>query len=286
MAENNIPQVIMRKQARELGLKRYFTGKICKYGHNCEKFTSNKKCVECSRIKVKKWREANQNHVKSEKRKWYDNNKERHDGSSRKSREKNKEKRNTRARDHYKKNKEKLSARKKELRQQNLEYIRARTKLWAKQWRDKNKESYSKKRKEWWSKSGRAYVNKKLAENPRYFSDKLIKWNRLNPEKVRMTAANTRARRRLAEGRFRSSDIIKLMDEQKGVCIYCPKNIKLKYEIDHIMPLALGGSNWPINLQLLCPTCNRRKGAKDPVQFAEINAIIQECQSPKAPKND
>ena len=39
---------------------------------------------------------------------------------------------------------------------------------------------------------------------------------------------------------------------------------KGKYHVDHRMPLSLGGSNYPDNLQLLCPTCNLSKSATHP----------------------
>jgi hypothetical protein len=46
-------------------------------------------------------------------------------------------------------------------------------------------------------------------------------------------------------------------DERK--CVKCGSNQNL--EFDHIIPLAMGGSNTARNLQLLCADCNRSKGA-------------------------
>ena len=44
-----------------------------------------------------------------------------------------------------------------------------------------------------------------------------------------------------------------------GRCTRCHSNERL--EFDHVIPVALGGSNTARNLQLLCETCNREKGA-------------------------
>ncbi|HEV2756621.1 MAG TPA: HNH endonuclease signature motif containing protein [Actinomycetota bacterium] len=44
-----------------------------------------------------------------------------------------------------------------------------------------------------------------------------------------------------------------------GRCAECGRDELLEY--DHIIPIALGGSNTAKNLQLLCADCNRAKGA-------------------------
>lgn len=39
------------EEARRTGTKQYATGKACKYGHVCNRFTTSRQCVECSKRK-------------------------------------------------------------------------------------------------------------------------------------------------------------------------------------------------------------------------------------------
>lgn len=45
----------------------------------------------------------------------------------------------------------------------------------------------------------------------------------------------------------------------QGKCVKCGKNEKLHF--DHIIPRTKGGGNTERNVQLLCQTCNQKKGA-------------------------
>ena len=42
-------KILNRKEAIQIGLKRYFTGRPCKYGHISERYTKRCVCVECSK---------------------------------------------------------------------------------------------------------------------------------------------------------------------------------------------------------------------------------------------
>jgi 5-methylcytosine-specific restriction endonuclease McrA len=55
----------------------------------------------------------------------------------------------------------------------------------------------------------------------------------------------------------RKQRIKEVFSRDEHVCRYCGSTDNL--EIDHIIPLALGGSNDPDNLQILCKKCNRKK---------------------------
>ena len=73
---------------------------------------------------------------------------------------------------------------------------------------------------------------------------------------------NRRAAVRNSEGTHTLEDIHQLYKEQNGNCAYCGVSLGNKYHVDHIVPIARGGSNYPSNLALACADCNLSKGSK------------------------
>jgi 5-methylcytosine-specific restriction endonuclease McrA len=95
-----------------------------------------------------------------------------------------------------------------------------------------------------------------------------------NPEPYVQRANDRRARVRDAEGSYTKADVARIFLLQKGRCAACRISIKVKKHVDHIIPLSRGGSNFPANIQLLCPPCNHSKGAKHPIAWAKENGRL------------
>jgi hypothetical protein len=49
-------------------------------------------------------------------------------------------------------------------------------------------------------------------------------------------------------------------------CGATPDDRRVRLQVDHIVPVAKGGSDDPSNLQTLCQDCNLGKGADDPTE--------------------
>lgn len=96
-----------------------------------------------------------------------------------------------------------------------------------------------------------------------------------NKDRYRNYVRNRRALSRGADGSHTKDDVARIAQHQGMRCVYCKaKLIGFQYHADHKMPLALGGSNDAGNIQALCPTCNKRKGKKDPIAFAQECGLL------------
>ena len=66
-----------------------------------------------------------------------------------------------------------------------------------------------------------------------------------------------------------------LYKRQDGRCSYCRIPFELPYfDIDHKLPVVIGGADRINNLQLLCGPCNRRKGALTDHEFRHIYELL------------
>lgn len=125
--------------------------------------------------------------------------------------------------------------------------------------------------------------------NPKKRVNFVRKWQAKNPEKAKAYTAEwyasrdnrtahahrRRARKAGGGGKHTATDLRQILEAQDHKCIYCRVSLRnVRKHVDHIHPLALGGSNDKSNLQYLCAPCNLSKGAKDPVQFAQERGLL------------
>lgn len=89
-----------------------------------------------------------------------------------------------------------------------------------------------------------------------------------NKEKYVAYVHTRNANKKHVGGRYTPDDIARIKNTQHNKCAMCRKSLRRNGEIDHIVPISRGGSNFSKNLQLLCRDCNRAKSARDPVIHA------------------
>lgn len=96
-----------------------------------------------------------------------------------------------------------------------------------------------------------------------------------NPEANRIKWQNRRARKRESGGTLSKGLAERLFQLQRGKCACgCKQPLGDNYHRDHIIPLALGGTNTDDNMQLLTATCNLSKGAKHPIDFMQSRGYL------------
>ncbi len=200
-------------------------------------------CFPCERAYKREHYLKNRDHIKQKAREWVKANTERKAAADRAYYDKNKERLAAQNSEYQKKHRKHLNQKYREWRNRNIEKVRAA----EQRYRDRN----------------RAACNERINY-----------WRVNNPEKVQRNRLARIAAQKGAGGRYSAEDIQRLYASQKGKCACCRKPLNGKYHQDHITPLSAGGDNTIHNIQLLCPSCNWRKGARDPVKFMQSRGFL------------
>lgn len=165
------------------------------------------------------------------------------------------------------KNADKLKAQRAEYRRKNKDKIRERQAIYR-------AENHAAIRE-------RERVNRlrRLAENPELVErqrNSVRRYHAENPDRCREIRRNRKARIRGAEGKHTATDVAEILALQVGKCAHpwCRVKLGKKYEVDHIVAIARGGTNDRRNLQILCRPCNAKKWAKDAIDVARENGLL------------
>lgn len=245
-------ELITRTEARKLGLKYYFTGEQCSEGHIADRFISTSKCTECVEEQNQKnrfdWEERSLDQTRK----------------------------NERAKDALKFLRETVS----EINESDMTGLLTNYSFGTEDLDILPRDRFSSQI------LGEEFYDTKLPCKNNHLSKrstesgKCLACLKQQQEEYKPWAKvychERRARFRNADGYFSKSDIDMMLLSQDGICVYCPADFDVTgYHIDHIIPLIKSGSNWPDNLQLLCPTCNLKKSGKSPEQYEKEIGFIR-----------
>ena len=130
------------------------------------------------------------------------------------------------------------------------------------------------KRNKEWRKNNRARSNsfsKKWAlANPESVKARQQRWASENKLKCCLYQHERRKRKAKAAGTSSEVQVIARLALWGFNCWLCQKPYQA---VDHVIPLAKGGTNWPANLRPACKSCNSSKGAKHPSQIRRSTTI-------------
>lgn len=164
--------------------------------------------------------------------------------------EANKDRLNKQKRGYYRRNHSARREQAAEYRMKNAEIIKAQNKVY----RQKYKTRLSSRAREWYQRDKEKY---RLRHQT---------WRRQNKERCKILSNRYRARKLNASGTFTEIHLNWKLELQGGLCYYCREELGA-FHIEHKIPLSKGGTEWPANICLACPSCNRRKSDKSFWEF-------------------
>ena len=151
-------EIITKREAIEQGLKRYFTGKPCKWGHVAERFVICRGCIECKKKHGRQYHLDNKEGISEKKKQYRLENKEMiHDQNKR----------------WWQKNKDMQSERLKKWRLENKEKVKEYSREYKKKYIQDNKDNISEYKKRYYK------------ENRNLILAKVIRYRENNAEKIK-----------------------------------------------------------------------------------------------------
>lgn len=102
-------------------------------------------------------------------------------------------------------------------------------------------------------------------KNPEKRKSIVARWYRLNPERGREHGRNSAAahKARKQDAFVERVEAAEVLRRHGPICGICGEPLNpQRFDVDHIIPLALGGEHSYANTQPAHPVCNQRKGAR------------------------
>ncbi len=144
----------------------------------------------------------------------------------------------------------------------NRDKILARNRAYYDKYPERKKETYRKHREK-----NREAMNERsrkwYAEHRSIHNQRVQRWAAKNTHKRLAYVHARRARRLQNGGQYTTAQWSELKLEYDYCCLCCDRREPdIRLTIDHVVPIARGGSNDISNIQPLCIHCNKSKGTK------------------------
>lgn len=65
-------------------------------------------------------------------------------------------------------------------------------------------------------------------------------------------------------------------------CAGCDQLLPASFQVDHVMPLSVGGSNEPDNLAALCPNCHAKKTQEEDERVRAFRLAVEDTAGTSA----
>lgn len=156
---------------------------------------------------------------------------------------------------------------KKQYREENRETLRASKAKWDRENRE-HRENYDV--------NYRREHYEQISQRQKVYHGRYYKTERGRIQ-MRTSSGNRRARKRNAEGKHTTDELLEQLQRQKSKCYYCHKKLgkaRNSWVEEHIVPLSRGGSNSIDNIVIACTDCNLSKGSKPPHEWVDGGRLL------------